>query len=939
MDADIVLKKRNERHSLPTVALVQISSPTLSEEAQAKNNSLGITSVLHEGGSAAISKRATCDVLLRSDGVTHSIPSVLSQGSYPSIDAYQRNHPRRVLVNFGPYVLLQTLGEGEFGKVKLGVHKDYGEEVAVKLIRRVSVDNESRLSKVEREVDVLKVVRHPNIVRLLDVIETEKYIGIILDFANGGELFDHILAHRYLKEKEAKRLFAQLVSGVNYLHQKKIVHRDLKLENLLLDKNRNVIITDFGFANRFEQRKDDLMGTSCGSPCYAAPELVISEGLYTGSAVDIWSCGVILYAMLSGYLPFDDDPSNPDGDNINLLYRYIVNTSLTFPDYLSLEARDILSQMLVPDPTYRCNMQNIMDHAWLSDYQSFLCKSLSALENIAEQSQIDKRTSLRAEMHRRREQQDAERIHFLAEHARRQETHQSAPEDVPLDVPAVKSAADWKINGRASTPPIHTQQSPSVQSAAVTIFTDNSTAQDVKHGHTNGSRQSSQQQAVKQSKRHTVQLEYDSVHRTRHPAGSCTSVAETYPADVNRSASGEDVARVSDLESAQYPLTGGYNLSSSGASPDRLIANPDSSADLSPLGLGAEAEVETYIFVPGAIDPEPESRIMDRDSSTHAGKILISPARTDTVADRSAGISDTGNRPLATVASSHGLDNMGANAASSNAARRVMDWFRRRSRKVLTNRSDTHSQSPVKIRTDPLNSQATSKQINMKQPVLPPSSVRISAKIGSTLRSTATEQQPTRTPSFVTPEAVMLGNQGKAEAIGLHEGVVDQAALSTKPPADIMKQVMLVLTELGVDYKITGSYRLQCTVCRGPAGQKGKRQNTQSVGSATQGDYGSSSNLSTSSRSIRDLVWRRPLKSPPLQSTKYFAGKASENYVSDFNGNANIEGSEDFRFLVELTQIRNLKGLLSLDIKRLRGNVWLFKTLYDNIIERCDLSH
>jgi serine/threonine protein kinase len=138
------------------------------------------------------------------------------------------------------------------------------------------------------------------------VIETEKYIGIILDFANGkdssnrttfvtdismccsgGELFDHILAHRYLKEKDAAKLFAQLISGVNYLHQKKIVHRDLKLENLLLDKHRNVIITDFGFANRFEQKQDDLMSTSCGSPCYAAPELVISEGLYVGSAVDM----------------------------------------------------------------------------------------------------------------------------------------------------------------------------------------------------------------------------------------------------------------------------------------------------------------------------------------------------------------------------------------------------------------------------------------------------------------------------------------------------------------------------------------------------------------------------------------------------------------------------------------------------------------------------
>lgn len=213
------------------------------------------------------------------------------------------------------------------------------------------------------------MLKHPNIVRLYDVIETDKYIGIILEYASGGELFDHILAHRYLRERDAAKLFSQLISGVWYIHQKKIVHRDLKLENLLLDRNRNVIITDFGFANRFEHKSDDLMQTSCGSPCYAAPELVISEGLYVGSAVDIWSCGVILYAMLAGYLPFDDDPANPDGDNINLLYKYIVSTPLAFPDYISTEARDLLSTMLVPDPTRRTTLDSVMRHPWLAAYQ------------------------------------------------------------------------------------------------------------------------------------------------------------------------------------------------------------------------------------------------------------------------------------------------------------------------------------------------------------------------------------------------------------------------------------------------------------------------------------------------------------------------------------------------------------------------------------------
>ncbi|KAG2005798.1 CAMK/CAMK1 protein kinase [Coprinopsis cinerea AmutBmut pab1-1] len=327
--------------------------------------------------------------------------------SHPAAVAYAAAHPRRTIPKFGPYLLLQTLGEGEFGKVKLGLHCQWGEEVAVKLIRRGNVDSSVRMSKVEREIEVLRTLKHPNIVRLYDVIETDKYIGIILEYASGGELFDHILAHRHLRERDAAKLFSQLISGVWYIHQKKIVHRDLKLENLLLDRHRNVIITDFGFANRFEHRSDDLMQTSCGSPCYAAPELVISEGLYVGSAVDIWSCGVILYAMLAGYLPFDDDPANPDGDNINLLYRYIVNTPLSFPDFVSAEARDLLSLMLVPDPTRRANLDTVMRHPWLSAYHgtprtdgvpNAFGKSVADLEKAAMEQHQQKRIAYQKQM-------------------------------------------------------------------------------------------------------------------------------------------------------------------------------------------------------------------------------------------------------------------------------------------------------------------------------------------------------------------------------------------------------------------------------------------------------------------------------------------------------------------------------------------------------------
>jgi protein-serine/threonine kinase len=194
--------------------------------------------------------------------------------------------------------------------------------------RDVVGGNPSRLAKIKREVAILRDIQHPNIVQLIDMVDSDRYIGIVLEYASGGELFDYILNHRYLKDQSARRLFAQLVSGVGYLHKKGIVHRDLKLENLLLDRNRNIIITDFGFANTFDPneeldedeelnltdrefvkragldkvradgtRKGDLMQTSCGSPCYAAPELVVSDSLYTGRKVDVWSCGVILVSV------------------------------------------------------------------------------------------------------------------------------------------------------------------------------------------------------------------------------------------------------------------------------------------------------------------------------------------------------------------------------------------------------------------------------------------------------------------------------------------------------------------------------------------------------------------------------------------------------------------------------------------------------------------
>ncbi|BFZ65242.1 hypothetical protein YB2330_006405 [Saitoella coloradoensis] len=334
--------------------------------------------------------------------ISSSSPNTSAHTATQSSSKDTSTYRRRKATMFEGYALGQTLGEGEFGKVKLGWWKGVdmerrvglpeGAQVAIKLIRRDTLTTAARAAKVQREIDVLsRVKRHPNIVTLHDVRETSKYIGIVLEYASGGELFDYILKQRYLKDAVACGLFAQLISGVGYLHSKGIVHRDLKLENLLLDRNRNIIITDFGFANTFnveevsDDKEDelklsrcgikgrgDLMATSCGSPCYAAPELVVSDGLYTGRKVDVWSCGVILYAMLAGYLPFDDDPANPEGENINFLYRYIVSTPLTFPEYVTPVARDLLRKILVPDPRKRVTLRQVAEHQWLEKQKATL---------------------------------------------------------------------------------------------------------------------------------------------------------------------------------------------------------------------------------------------------------------------------------------------------------------------------------------------------------------------------------------------------------------------------------------------------------------------------------------------------------------------------------------------------------------------------------------
>ncbi|XP_011666726.1 MAP/microtubule affinity-regulating kinase 3 isoform X6 [Strongylocentrotus purpuratus] len=255
----------------------------------------------------------------------------------------------------GKYRLIKTIGKGNFAKVKLAKHIPTGKEVAIKIIDKTQL-NPSSLQKVYREVKIMKLLDHPNIVKLFEVIETDKTLYLAMEYASGGEVFDYLVAHGRMKEKEARAKFRQIVSAVQYCHQKRVVHRDLKAENLLLDKDLNIKIADFGFSNEFTI--GCKLDTFCGSPPYAAPELFQGKK-YDGPEVDVWSLGVILYTLVSGSLPFD-------GQNLKELRERVLRGKYRIPFYMSTDCENLLKRFLMLNPAKRAMLETIMKDKWMN---------------------------------------------------------------------------------------------------------------------------------------------------------------------------------------------------------------------------------------------------------------------------------------------------------------------------------------------------------------------------------------------------------------------------------------------------------------------------------------------------------------------------------------------------------------------------------------------
>ena len=254
----------------------------------------------------------------------------------------------------GNYLIKNTLGSGTFGKVKLGIYLPTKQKVAVKILEKSKMTEKDDLIRLEREFEMLAQFNHPNLIMVTEIFESDNNYYTIMDYCEGGELFNYIVKNKYLSEREASFFYYQIISGLEYIHSLGIVHRDLKPENLLLTKDHILKIIDFGLSNYFKEGQNELLYTPCGSPFYASPEMVTGNN-YDGVMIDIWSTGIILFAMLCGYLPFEDK-------NNEKLFQKIAECKIEYPSYLSETSKDLLKKIIVPNPKKRITINEIKKH-------------------------------------------------------------------------------------------------------------------------------------------------------------------------------------------------------------------------------------------------------------------------------------------------------------------------------------------------------------------------------------------------------------------------------------------------------------------------------------------------------------------------------------------------------------------------------------------------
>uniref|UniRef100_A0A7N0UV17 non-specific serine/threonine protein kinase n=1 Tax=Kalanchoe fedtschenkoi TaxID=63787 RepID=A0A7N0UV17_KALFE len=274
------------------------------------------------------------------------------------------------------YELGRLLGQGTFAKVFYARSVITGQGVAIKIIDKEKVMKVGLVQQIKREIIIMRLVRHPNVVTLYEVMASKTKIYFVMEYAKGGELFDKVAKGR-LKEDVARKYFQQLINAVDYCHSRGVYHRDLKPENLLLDENDNLKVSDFGLSALVETRRlDGLLHTTCGTPAYVAPEVIDRKG-YDGVKADIWSCGVVLYVLLAGFLPFHDS-------NLMQMYRKIARAEFKFPSWFPSDVRRLLVKMLDPNPTTRISISSIRGSSWFR--KGLRAKQINEGEDAAPES-------------------------------------------------------------------------------------------------------------------------------------------------------------------------------------------------------------------------------------------------------------------------------------------------------------------------------------------------------------------------------------------------------------------------------------------------------------------------------------------------------------------------------------------------------------------------
>ncbi|KAK4522105.1 DNA-directed DNA polymerase [Mucor velutinosus] len=821
----------------------------------------------------------------------------------------------RKVPRLGPFLLLKTLGVGEFGKVKLGRHMETGQIVAVKLVKKQNIDSSSQLEKIRMEIDILKTLNHPYIVKLLSVNETNANIGMVLEYAQGGELFEYIFRQRYLKEQEACRLFSQLISSVHYMHQKNIVHRDLKLENILLDRHGNLIVTDFGFANQFTPKTGDLMSTSCGSPVYAAPELVMTGRLYAGTGVDIWSCGIILYAMLCGYLPFDDDAKNPNGENIGRLYRYIMAHRPKYPPYLSDHAKDIIGKMLIPDPSERCKIQDIMAHPWLENYKGQISKSVQELEKEA---QIKKQMLLTGI-------QSSTNLNILADGE-----HYDSNEDCCNNSDHDSCSTSSSVSSSYS----YTNSYSNTKDARAddVVLESEQTDDYSERAIVNEPIQHTSKAASSPTTPVPLPLSLDEKKELRHDSVS-TDAASHASCSEKIAPEKEEVTKPTNMPAALETQHQGYSkalFKVSEHSHEKKAASAAEANNKSTLSKDLDAKQKKRHTIDAAVtsalmqqqQQKPDQRPSPpRQNISLRAKLFSGVKRRTTsspsTATLSPAVTANGQKPtrknrhswqhLMQSHSTKDLPLTPAPSTASNAPRplivehskseRLISWLKKtKSLQHKTRLLEPKVVATTATKTSSTSNSNSSAYSSSREAVIPEEDATIPiARPNSSLapiRSTSTTVSRTPTilsqvnksaaPSQQPQQQNEIDHISIASELRVHTGSMNHSALTSKPPMEVLLEVNKILLILGIQVENIGGYKLRCT--------------RRSI------HYSDDSHQNEVSNILNHL------------STK---NDVSTMITEPIYGHPSIDRGEEIQFLVEICRFENLSGLFSVDIQHL----------------------